>query len=70
VLDDERQRQLHALRKDINPLQLRASIEQLITQLFNLPGAKEGVTEDVHETLGFWQTNLLPTPVELAYHDG
>jgi hypothetical protein len=70
VIKNEHQHKLEALRQATNPLQLRTSIEQLITQLFNLPGAKGGVTEDVHETLGFWQTNLLPISVELAYHNG
>jgi hypothetical protein len=66
ALKGERQNTLAALRKATNPLQLRNSIEQLTTQLFHLPGAKSGVTEDVHETLGLWQMNLLPMVMELA----
>lgn len=57
VLSAEKQRQLHDLREATNPYQLRRSIDKLITQLFQLPRAKEGVTEDVYQTLGLWQSN-------------
>jgi len=40
--------------------QLRRSIETLITQLFALPPAQEGVTEDVRQTIGLWQASQLP----------
>jgi hypothetical protein len=70
VLDDERHAPLQALRDATNPLQLRHSIEQLIGQLFNLPGAKDGFTEDVRETLGLWQTEYLPKVMQLASREG
>jgi hypothetical protein len=60
VLSVEKQRQLHDLREATNPYQLRRSIEKLITQLFQLPRAKEGVTEDVYQTLGLWQPKPYP----------
>lgn len=70
VLADDRQYQLSDLQKATNPVKLRNAIEQLTMQLFSLPGAKNGVTENVHETLGLWQTNLLHTSIELAWHNG
>ena len=42
---------LSAMRMHINPMQLREEIEETLTQLAQLPMAKEGVVEDVHETL-------------------
>jgi hypothetical protein len=70
VLDDERLHQLHSLREATNPLQLRCAIEQLTIQLFNLPGARDGVTENVHDTLGLWRVEPLPKTMEFAYRDG
>jgi len=69
VLDGQLQSQLLALREATNPFQLRRSIELLTTQLFNLPRAKDGVTENVYDTLGLWQAPLLSTAKEPAYHD-
>jgi hypothetical protein len=69
VLDVERQSQLLALREATNPCLVRRSIEQLTTQLFNLPSARDGVTENVYETLGLWQSALLPKAKELVYRD-
>jgi hypothetical protein len=34
---------------------VRRAIEQLTSQLFNLPPAKPGTTEDVHLSLGLWR---------------
>ena len=59
VLSTDQTHQLRALRTDTNPIQLRCSIEILITQLFALPPAKEGVSEDVRRTIGLWQANQL-----------
>jgi hypothetical protein len=59
VLSADKQCQLQALRDTTNPYHIRSSIEQLITQLFQLPRAKGGVTEDVYQTLGLWQANQL-----------
>jgi hypothetical protein len=58
TLSAETQRQLQALREATNPCQVRRTIEQLTTQLFNLPGAKPGETEDVRQTIGLWQTGV------------
>ena len=43
--------QLKALRKRINPRQLRREIYDLIDHIFSLPNAVPGKTENVHETL-------------------
>lgn len=69
VLEDGRQRQLQALREATNPIQLRDSLELMISQLFNLPGAKYGNTEDVHDTLGLWRVTPLPKVMQLAFHE-
>jgi hypothetical protein len=47
----ERLDALRKLRDDTNPLQLREEIYTLIDQLFSLPGATPGITENVYETL-------------------
>jgi hypothetical protein len=57
VLDETTQARLLARRAATNPCQVRQTIGQLTTQLFELPGAKEGITEDVYQTLGLWQAN-------------
>ena len=52
---------LKRLRDQINPLHLREEIYELIEELFSLPRAKPGITENVYETL-----NLpLELPAEL-----
>jgi len=55
TLNADTQRYLQMLRDGTNPCQVRRTIEHLTTQLFNLPKAKEGVPEDVHQTIGLWQ---------------
>lgn len=50
--DNERQR-LTSLTERTNPRQLRREIYHLVDQLFSLPNAEEGVTENVHDTLHF-----------------
>lgn len=57
VLDETTKNRLLALRAATNPCRVRQTIEQLTSQLFELPGAKEGATEDVHQTLGLWKAN-------------
>ena len=52
ALTSRTKQQLQALREDINPCQLRDTIDKMIDQLLALPGAKDGVTEDVHLTIG------------------
>lgn len=47
------QERLQALRDRINPRRLRQEIYDLIDQLFDLPGAVSGVTEDVFQTLAY-----------------
>jgi hypothetical protein len=44
---------LQALRDRINPRRLRQEIYALLDQLFDLPGAVPGVTEDVFQTLAY-----------------
>jgi hypothetical protein len=51
VLLPEHQQQLHRLRNQTNPRQLRLEIYDWIDYLFSLPSAVSGVTEDVHLTL-------------------
>jgi hypothetical protein len=51
VLVPEHQQQLHRLRDQTNPRQLRLEIYDWIDYLFSLPSAVPGVTEDVHLTL-------------------
>lgn len=55
VLDAALQGQLSTLRETTNPCLVRHAIEDLISQLFALPCAQPGVTEDVRQTLGLWQ---------------
>jgi hypothetical protein len=66
VLDAQRQGQLLALREATNPCLVRRSIEHLTSQLFALPSAREGLTEDVHQTLGLWQPGQLPKAQSLS----
>jgi len=40
-----------ALREKTNPFELREEIYQLVEELFSLPNAVPGVTEDVFQTL-------------------
>jgi hypothetical protein len=51
VLDEERRHQLETLREQTNPRQLRQAIYDQLQQLFALPGAVPGHTEDVYQTL-------------------
>jgi hypothetical protein len=51
VLSEEKKRELLALRERTNPLKLREEIYQLVEELFSLPNALPGVTEDVFQTL-------------------
>jgi len=68
VLTPDQVHQLRALREATNPCQLRRSIESLTTQLFALPTARDGLTEDVRQTLGLWQPTQFPKAQELARH--
>jgi len=51
VLPGQKQQELLALREKTNPLELREEIYQLLEELFSLPNAVPGVTEDVFQTL-------------------
>ena len=51
AISDANRSYLEALRDQTNPLQLRQEIYDLLDELFNLPGATPGVTENVLETL-------------------
>jgi len=48
---DEQRRKLQCLRNDTNPRLLRRQIYQLLDELFSLPGATPGTTEDAFLTL-------------------
>ncbi len=51
AISQERRAQLESLRNQTNPRQLRREIYNLIDDIFSLPGAVTGITEDVHLTL-------------------
>ena len=47
AISQEKREQLQQLRDQTNPRQLCQEIHDLIHQLFSLPGAERGVTENV-----------------------
>ena len=51
AISEEQKEQLRTLRDQTNPRQLRREITQLQSEIFLLPGAVPGQTEDVYETL-------------------
>jgi hypothetical protein len=51
AISEQQKQQLRALRDQTNPRQLRREIIQLQDEIFLLPGALPGQTEDVYETL-------------------
>jgi hypothetical protein len=51
AISEQDKRELQALRDQINPRQLRREIYQLLDDIFLLPAALPGQTEDVYETL-------------------
>jgi hypothetical protein len=51
ALSEEQKEQLRTLHDQTNPRRLRREIYQLLDQIFLLPGAVPGETEDVYETL-------------------
>jgi hypothetical protein len=51
AISEQQKEQLRTLRDQTNPRQLRQEIYQLIDQIFLLPGAVPGETEDVYKTL-------------------
>ena len=51
AITNEHKAQLTALRACTNPRQLRQEIYTLIDQIFSLPGAQPGVSENVYQTL-------------------
>ena len=51
AIPEQTRRQLQALSDHTNPRQLRREIYQLLDEIFLLPGAIPGHTEDVYETL-------------------
>jgi hypothetical protein len=53
VLAAQKQQELEELFEATDPLLLREKIHQLIDQLFRLPCAESGHTEDIFETLAF-----------------
>jgi hypothetical protein len=69
ILPEHRQ-QLESLRDQINPRQLRQQIYDAIDELFSLPGAMPGVTEDVRLTLASSSTTPQGgvLPLNLAFN--
>ena len=72
AITEEQRNCLHALRDRTNPRQLRNEIDELLDQLFALPCALPGFTENVHDTLtfkiddaqdGYSPTMQLPEPL-------
>ena len=53
AISTERRLELESMRAQTNPRQLRQEIYQMIDQLFALPGAVPGQTEDVYQTLAY-----------------
>jgi hypothetical protein len=53
AITDHQRDQLLSLRQSINPRQLRQEIYALRDELFSLPNAQDGVTENVHDTLHY-----------------
>jgi len=51
AIEPQRLEGLKRLRDQINPLRLREEIYELIEEIFSLPGARPGITENVYETL-------------------
>ena len=53
AITQQHRERLEALRDQINPRRLRQEIYASIDQLFDLPGAVLGITEDVFQTLAY-----------------
>jgi len=53
AISDQAREQLMILRDSLNPRKLREEIYRLREELFALPNAVEGITENVHETLHY-----------------
>jgi hypothetical protein len=70
ILETNTQNRLLALRAATNPCQVRCSIEQLTSQIFNLPHAKPDTTENVHQSLGLWQPHIFSLDQEHLHHVG
>jgi hypothetical protein len=51
AISEQHKEQLRTLRDQTNPRQLRREINQLLDEIFLLPGAVPGETEDVYQTL-------------------
>lgn len=51
ALSEQQKQQLRALHDQTNPRQLHREIHQLLDEIFLLPGAVPGETEDVYQTL-------------------
>jgi hypothetical protein len=60
AIGDAARERLEALRACITPRKLREEIYRLLDELFALPNAVDGLTENVHETLHY------PLELELA----
>lgn len=58
---------LHTLRDQTNPRQLRQHIYQLLDELFNLPGATPGVTENIFDTLSTHSQKGGEPPVTFSF---
>jgi len=74
AITEERHKPLQTLRERTNPRQLREEINDLIDDLFSLPGAKPGVSENVYHTMTYYSeeedtdTPLLTFPAPATLH--
>jgi hypothetical protein len=68
VVLSEHRAQLEALRDSINPRRLRQEIYDDIENIFKLPGAVPGITEDVHPTLAINQQKGNDELLDLAFN--
>jgi hypothetical protein len=62
AISEAQKQELRTLRDQTNPRRLRRELYQLLDQIFGLPGAIPGQTEDVYQTLF--------TPMEIQEGEG
>ena len=67
AISDTNRSYLQELRDQTNPLQLRQEIYDLLDDLFNLPGATPGVTENIFETLSIHSQKGEDVPVTFSF---
>ena len=68
AIAEERRIPLHTLRERTNPRQLHDEINDLIEDLFSLPGATPGASENVYHTMTYFSEEDADTPL-LAFRE-